>query len=341
MPAASSTPVPVAAARSAVGRELDVDAILQGSPSSLPEGHRSGFACFVGRPNVGKSTLLNSIVGDKVSIVTPVPGTTRNVVRGIVTREDFQLVFVDTPGVIKPRTLLNRRLNEAVADAWEGVDVVCLVVDAAAGVGPGDGYLAERLHAVDTPVVCVVNKEDRVSADALIPVLVDAEALGEFTDVVPTSATTGMNVDRLVEVLVGHLPEGPRLFPEAMVTDQPEGQLVGEIIREKFVTRVFEEVPHSIAVVVDDIEQVQEPDAPSTDDAAGGGLVEVYATIFVERDSQKGIVIGRGGRRLKDANTEARIELEQRFGTKVFLDVRVKVAPGWQEDPKHLERFGY
>lgn len=316
------------------GRDLDVEAILAGG-DDLPDGHRSGIVCLAGRPNVGKSTLLNAMVGDKIAIVTPVPGTTRNTIRGVLTREDLQLVFIDTPGLVKPRVLLNRRLNDLVRETWRTVDVICLMVDADAGIGRGDDYLAAEVAEAGPPAICVVNKIDRVGKDGMIPVLVEAEQLGDWAEVVPTSAATRENVGHLVDVLAGYVPEGPRLFPADMVTDQPERRLVAEIIREKYLTRVLEEVPHSIAVVVEEMTH-EDPDREDEP-----GLTRIHARIFVERDSQKGIVIGRGGRLLKEANTLARRELEALLGTKVFLDVHVKVARDWQTDPKHLERFGY
>ncbi|HEX2026808.1 MAG TPA: GTPase Era [Nitriliruptorales bacterium] len=313
---------------------LDPSALL-GYHEEVPEGHRSGIVCLAGRPNVGKSTLLNAMVGSKVAIVTPVPGTTRNAIRGILTRPRLQLVFIDTPGLAKPRTLLGRRLNELVRRTWSGVDAVCLVVDAAAGIGRGDEFIAEELSRVDSPVVVVVNKVDQLSRDAMAPILTRAAALMARAEIVPTSATRGDNMERLVEVLSRCIPEGPRLFPGGVVTDQPERQLIAEVIREKFLTRVFEEVPHSIAVVIDELEEQLPPGT------GGEGLLRVGASIYVERDSQKGIVIGRGGRVLRAGNTEARQELEAILGAKVFLDVRVKVAREWQRDPRRLERFGY
>jgi GTPase len=312
--------------------ELDLDRILAAAAEPLPEGHRSGMIALAGRPNVGKSTLLNAMVGSKVAIVTDVPGTTRNAIRGVVTRPDAQLVFLDTPGVAKPRTLLARRLNELVRETWTGVDVICFLVDVAAGVGPGDRFIAEQLAGVGTPVVAVANKEDRVkNKHALLPQLDALSKLADFVEIVPTSATTGMNVEHLVDVLSGYLPEGPRLFAGGTVTDQPEVQLAAEIVREKLIARMGDEVPHSIAVTIDEIR-----DAEGRDD-----LVEIEAVIHVERDSQKGIVIGGGGQVLKDAATEARRELEVLLGRRVFLSTHVKVAKDWQRDPRKLGRFGY
>jgi GTPase len=315
--------------------DLDLDALLADIHEPTPEGHRSGMICLAGRPNVGKSTLLNAMVGSKVAIVTSVPGTTRNVIRGVLTRDDLQLIFVDTPGLTKPRTLLSRRLNELVRETWRTVDVVCLIVDVAGGIGTGDRFLVEELQAVGVPVVVVANKIDRIAKDALIATLGEIDEIGDFAEIVPTSAQTGENVETLIDVLATYVPEGPRLYPRSMTTDQPERQIVAETIREKYLTRVFDEVPHSIAVEVEEIED--EP--PETED--GVGLVRIYASIFVERDSQKGIVIGKGGRVMKEANTQARRELEAILGAKVYLDVRVKVAKEWQRDPKRLNRFGY
>ena len=315
-----------------MARDLDLDAILAGADAPLPEGHRSGIVALVGRPNVGKSTLLNRMVGSKVSIVTQVPGTTRNAIRGILTRDDAQLVFVDTPGVAKPRTLLSRRLNELVRDTWEGVDLVCFLVNVAGGVGTGDEFLAELLREVSTPVIAVANKEDLVTDKlAMVPQLDRLDHLGRFAEIVPVSAATGTNVDHLVDVLVAHLHEGPRLFATDRVTDQPERLLAAEILREKLIAQMSDEVPHSIAVTVDDVQPAEHRD----------DLLEVYATIHVERDSQKGIVIGRGGQVIKQASTAARREIEALFGMRVYLDTHVKVAKEWQRDAKKLDRLGY
>jgi GTPase len=318
------------------GRELDLAAILAGADEPLPEGHRSGLIAIVGRPNVGKSTLLNRMVGEKVAIVTQVPGTTRNAIRGVVTREDAQLVFLDTPGLAKPKTLLTRRLNELVRDTWSGVDLICFLVDVADGVGKGDRFLAAELAGIRTPIVAVANKVDRLADKArLLPRLQTlAGLLGaerEFDDVVPVSAETGENVDRLLDVLVSHLGEGPRLFGSGRVSDQPEAQLAAEILREKLIGSMQQELPHSIAVTVDEIRPSDERE----------DLLEVEAVIHVERDSQKGIVIGKRGANLKAAATAARQELEVLLGAKVYLSTHVKVAKEWQRDPKQLGRLGY
>jgi GTP-binding protein Era len=315
------------------GESLDVAAFLAGLDDPTPEGHRAGVVALVGRPNVGKSTLLNAMVGSKVAIVTDVPGTTRNAIRGVVTRDDAQLVFLDTPGLTRPRTLLARRLNELVRETWEGVDVVCFLVDVAAGVGTGDEYLARELRELGAPVVVAANKEDQVRRDVarLAPQLATLAEWFPDADVVPTSATDGFNVEHLVDVLVEHLHEGPRLFRTGEVTDQPERQLAAEIVREKLISRMHDEVPHSIAVQVEDIRPSEDRD----------DLLEVDALVLVERQSQKGIVIGRGGQNLRDAGSEARAELQVLLGTRVHLDLRVKVAKEWQRDPKQLGRLGY
>lgn len=320
-----------------MSRELDLEAILAGGDEGPPvaDDHRSGIVALAGRPNVGKSTLLNAMVGERVAIVTEVPGTTRHAIRGILTRPDAQLVFVDTPGVLKPRTLLNRRLNNLVSDVVSGVDVICLVLDAAGGIGRGDRYLANELLGSGVPVIATVNKQDMVDDDQLIAALAAADQLGDMAEIVPTSAADGMNVQHLIDVLKDYVPEGPRLFPAGMTSDQDDERLVAEVIREKFITRVFDEVPHSIAVVVDEMEDVP------PDDGRGEPLLAVDASIYVERDSQKGIVIGKGGAVLREANTQARKDLEEHFGRKVYLDVRVKVAKEWQTDAKRLDRLGF
>ncbi|MBS3941386.1 MAG: GTPase Era [Actinobacteria bacterium] len=318
------------------GRELDLEAILAGADEPLPEGHRSGLLALAGRPNVGKSTLLNQMVGEKVAIVTQVPGTTRNAIRGVVTRADAQLVFLDTPGLAKPKTLLTRRLNELVRDTWAGVDAICFIVDVADGVGKGDEFLAAELAGIKTPIIAVANKVDLVKDKAaLLPRLEKLQRLlgpgREFADLVPVSAETGENVDRLLEVLVSHLNEGPRLFGSGYVSDQPEAQLAAEILREKLIADLKHELPHSVAVTVDEILPSEERE----------DLVEVHAVIHVERDSQKGIVIGKRGANLKAAATAARQELEVLLGAKVYLTTHVTVAKEWQRDPRQLGRLGY
>jgi GTP-binding protein Era len=299
----------------------------------VPEGHRCGLVALVGRPNVGKSTLINRLVGEKVAIVTKVPGTTRTAVRAVLTRPDAQLVLLDTPGLSKPRTTMAKRMNQLVRDTWSSVDVVVFLVDAESGIGGGDEYLAGELAELRTPIVTVLNKIDALAEDALLPVLDRIgrmTASAPFADVVPVSALEGSNVERLVDVLVTHLPQAPRMFAAGRVSDQPEAQLAAEIVREKVIADLAQELPHSVAVTVDGIEPDQ-----SRDD-----LVHIDAVIHVERDSQKGIIIGRGGARLKESATAARLELEAILGVRVHLTTRVKVAKDWQRDPRQLGRFG-
>lgn len=299
---------------------------------------RSGFVALVGRPNVGKSTLMNAIVGEKVAITTPVPQTTRHAIRGVLHRpaaeasdDDLQIVFVDTPGVHKPRTVLGSRLNDVARRTLTDVDCIVLLVDGAAGIGRGDEFLAELVGAVDTATVAVVNKIDRLTREAQLPALARLDELGDWAEIVPLSAATGDGVDTLTEVVAARMPEGPPYFPAGQVSDQPLEQVVAEIIREKAITAMREEVPHSIAVTVDEIAPGETPEE----------VTVITAVVFVERDSQKGIVIGEGGRTLRDIGSRARHELELLMGARVHLDVRVKLAKEWQRDPKALQRLGY
>jgi GTP-binding protein Era len=292
---------------------------------------RSGFVAVLGRPNVGKSTLVNALVGQKVSIVTDKPQTTRGRVRGVRTTNEYQVVFTDTPGFHKPRTLLGERLNRMVADSTEDVDAVVLVVDAAGGVGRGDEYVAtHRVAPLRCPKICAVNKVDRLKGDAVLPELDAAAGLTEFDHVIPVSAKTGRGLDELVGVLVEAMPEGPAYFAPGEVTDQPLELRVSEIVREKALALTREEVPHSVAVLVDELERDEER-----------ALTRITCLILVERDSQKGIVIGKGGGMLKRIGTLAREELEAVLGTRVFLELRVKVQREWQRDPAALTRLGY
>ncbi len=291
---------------------------------------RSGVAAVVGRPNVGKSTLVNALVGEKIAIVSDRPQTTRRGIRAIRTTPEAQVVFTDTPGFHKPRTLLGTRLNDAVGAAVEGVDVVLLVVDASAGVGRGDRFVAERqLPAAGAAArICVVNKVDRLRRPQVIPQLQAAADLAEFDEIVPVSAATGDGVHTVARLVIERLPEGPPLFPEEDVTDQPLEIRLAELVREQALRLTREEVPHSIAVVVEEIEREDD-------------LTSVHATIVVERDSQKGIVIGRSGQSLKRIGTMARAQMESLVGTRVYLDLRVKVLKEWQRDPKALNRLGF
>ena len=287
------------------------------------------IVAVVGRPNVGKSTLVNALVGQKVSIVTDKPQTTRARIRGVRTTDEHQVVFTDTPGFHKPRTLLGERLNKLVEESTQDVDAVLLVVDAAAGVGRGDAFVAERRVApVRAHKVCAVNKSDLVKEAQLLEQLEAAAKLTEGDHVVPVSARTGRGLDELLEVLLGALPEGPRYYEPEEVTDQPLAVRIAEIVREKALALTREEIPHSVATQVDELERT-------------GGLTRITVLVLVERDSQKGIVIGKGGSMLKRIGTMAREELELVLGTKVHLELRVKVQKEWQRDPRALTRLGY
>ena len=295
-------------------------------------GFRSGFACFVGRPNAGKSTLTNALVGTKVAIASSKPQTTRHAVRGIVHRPDAQLVLVDTPGLHKPKTLLGQRLNDVVRGTWSEVDVVAFCVPADQPVGRGDEFIANELRELKTPVIGVVTKGDLVGdKQRMGEQLLALSRLGDWAEVVPCSAVTRWQVDLLADLLVRRLPEGAPLYPEGELTDEPEMVMVGELVREAALEGVRDELPHSLAVVVEEMTPREGRD----------DLVDVSAVLFVERDSQKAIVIGKGGERLREVGTNARRQIEALLGTRVYLDLRVKVAKDWQRDPKQLGRLGF
>jgi GTP-binding protein Era len=294
-----------------------------------PAGYRSGFASFVGRPNVGKSTLLNQILRAKVAITSDRPQTTRNAIRGVLTTDDAQVVFVDTPGLHKPRTALGDKLNAVVQATLAEVDAVVFVLDAADGVGSGDGFIAGMLRDVRTPVIVALNKIDLVDHHAVLPQLARAGGLGGFHAFVPVSAKTGEGIPELLDEIKRVLPEGPLYYPADVVTDQPEAMLIAELVREKALRLTHEEVPHSIAVVVEEVRRQSED------------FLEVDAVLYVERDSQKGIVIGRRGSMLKRIGTEARSEIEALLGSRVYLHLRVKVERDWQKRSMLVERFGY
>jgi GTPase len=291
---------------------------------------RSGLCALVGRPNVGKSTLLNAIVGQKVAITASVPQTTRHAIRGVLHRDGLQIVFVDTPGMHKPKTLLGSRLNDVARDTLSGVDVIVFLIDGHAGVGKGDQYITELLREIDTPTIVAINKVDAYNKQKVLPQLDRVSKLAEWDEIVPISARKGDNVDALVDLIAARMPEGPPYFPEGQVTDQTQEQLFAEIIREKAIRLMSEEVPHSIAVAIEEINPGESE-----------GVQVVTATLYVERDSQKGIVIGKGGAVLRDIGSKAREELQVILGARVFLDLRVKLMKEWQRDPRKLERLGY
>jgi GTPase len=295
---------------------------------------RSGFVCFVGRPNTGKSTLMNALVGVKVAITSNRPQTTRHTIRGIVHRDDFQIILVDTPGLHRPRTLLGQRLNDLVKGPYSEVDVIGLCIPADESIGPGDRWIHEQIRAVAprTKLVAIVTKIDKVPKERLAAQLMAAsELVGPDAEIVPVSATTGEQVDVLIGVLAGLLPPGPAFYPEGELTDEPEEVLMAELIREAALEGVRDELPHSLAVVIDEVSPREGRD----------DLIDVHAILFVERDSQKGIVIGKGGARLREVGTAARTQIEKLLGTKVYLDLRVKIAKNWQRDPKQLGRLGF
>jgi len=309
---------------------------------SDPSGHafRAGFVAFVGRPNAGKSTLTNALVGEKVVITSSKPQTTRRVVRGIVHRPDAQLVVLDTPGLHRPRTLLGERLNEEVRAAWSEVDVVGLCVPADEKVGPGDRFIARELSGLRKVVkVVVVTKTDRVPPAKVAEQLLAVADLGrvegiEWAEVVPVSAVRGEQTDLLADLLARLVPESPPLYPDGDLTDEPENLLVAELIREAALEGVRDELPHSIAVVVEEMQ-------PRENRPAHRPLLDVHAFLYVERDSQKAIVLGPKGARLRDIGATARKHIEALLGTQVYLDLRVTVAKDWQRDPRQLRRLGF
>jgi GTPase len=304
--------------------------------AAAPPAYRSGFACFVGRPNAGKSTLTNALVGTKIAITSSRPQTTRTAVRGIVHRPDAQLVLVDTPGLHRPRTLLGERLNALVTSTWAEVDVVAACFPADQRVGPGDRFLVSELAKVRRTVrIAVATKTDLVPPDRLAEHLVEIAALdASWAEIVPVSAVSGHQVGLLTDLLVAQLPEGPPLYPDGELTDTPEEAIVADLVREAALEGVRDELPHSIAVVVEEmrLREDRPEDRP---------LLDVHADVFVERASQKGIVIGHRGERLKDVGTRARASIEAMLGTPVYLDLRVKIAKDWQRDPKQLRRLGF
>jgi GTP-binding protein Era len=302
--------------------------------------HRAGFACLIGRPNTGKSTLTNALVGSKVAITSSQPQTTRHTIRGILTRPDAQLILIDTPGLHRPRTLLGERLNELVRATLAEVDVIGLCIPADEQIGPGDRFIAAELAKVRrTPVLALVTKIDTVGRQALAEQLVAVERLGmesgpDFAEIIPVSAARGEQVDTVADLLVARLPAGPPLYPPGELTDEPEQIMVAELIREAALEGVHDELPHSIAVVVEEmaLREGRTPERP---------LLDIHATLYVERPSQKAIVIGAGGSGLRAAGVEARRHIEALLGTPVYLDLHVTVAKDWQRDPKQLRKLGF
>jgi GTP-binding protein Era len=299
-------------------------------------GFRSGFVTLIGRPNVGKSTLLNQLVGQKVAIVSDRPQTTRTAIRGVRTTRAEQIVFVDTPGLHKPRTPLGERTNQRAEATLAEVDVVCLLVEADAPIGGGDRFVAGLVQQVDTPKLLVVNKIDRARNPEIAEHLaVAARDLGDFDAYIPLSARTGEGVDALLGEIEARLPVGPRYYPEGTVTDQPETFVAAELVREKLLAVARDELPHSITVSVEELDAMEDSDDPEDE------ILRLRADITVERDSQRGMVIGRGGRVLRDAGTAARQELEALLGMRVYLETHVRVERDWQRRAHALDRLGY
>ncbi|MQA24322.1 MAG: GTPase Era [Micromonosporaceae bacterium] len=295
--------------------------------------YRAGFACFVGRPNAGKSTLANAIIGSKIAITSSQPQTTRHVVRGVLHRPDSQLILVDTPGMHKPRTLLGQRLNDLVRQTWSEVDVIGLCIPADEDVGRGDRFISGEIARLKATVIAVVTKIDLVHRDRLARQLAAVGQLADFAEVVPVSAVSGEQVGLLVDLMSKYLPPSPQLYPDDMITDEPEQVMIAELIREAALEGVRDELPHSIAVVVEEM-SVRPPEE-------GRPVTRIYADLYVERQSQKAIVIGHKGSRLKHVGSTARREIEELLGTRVFLDLHVRIAKEWQRDPKQLRKLGF
>jgi GTP-binding protein Era len=307
--------------------------------------HRSGFACFVGRPNAGKSTLTNALVGGKIAITSSKPQTTRHAIRGLVNRDDAQLILIDTPGLHKPHTLLGERLNALVRSTWSEVDTIGMCLPANETVGEGDKFLIKELAQLQRtgklrkPIFAIATKTDLVKPDKLRDHLLSIQRAGadhglQWQEIIPVSAVADDQVDLLADLLIATLPEGSALYPEGQLTDEPEETLIAEIIREAALEGVRDELPHSLAVVVDEM-------VPRADRPEDKPLVDVRVNVYVERDSQKGIIIGKQGVRLRQIGSDSRAQIEKLLGTPVFLDLHVKVAKDWQRDPKQLRKLGF
>lgn len=292
--------------------------------------YRSGFIAIIGRPNVGKSTLLNQILKEKVAIVSDKPQTTRTKILGVKNFHDAQMVFLDTPGIHKPKYKLNERMVKTALDTLAEADIIFFMVEAGESPGAGDRFIMERLKSIKKPIFLLINKVDIVKKDSLLPLIAEYGEMFNFTEIFPISALNGDNVDRLVEVSLKYLPEGPQYFPDGVVTDQPVKFIISEIIREKILERTREEIPYSVAVVVEE-----------TKEDADKGIISIRALIYVERDSQKAIVIGRGGSMLKEVGTVARTEIEKLLGSKVFLELWVKVKKDWRKDERIMPEILY
>ena len=294
------------------------------------ESFKSGFIALIGRPNVGKSTLLNEIIGQKIAIMSNKPQTTRNKIQGVYTTDEAQMIFIDTPGIHKPKHKLGDFMIKVATNALGEVDLILLLVDAVEGIGRGDRFIIEKLKAYSTPVFLVINKIDEVHPDDLLSIIDDYKDLYDFAEIIPISALKGNNVNRLLKQIKKTLPDGPKYYPADQVTDHPEKFVISELIREKVLQLTREEVPHSIAVVIDHLEQREDKD-----------IIDVMATIIVERGSQKGIVIGKQGSLLKEIGKRARMDIENLLGSKVFLELWVKVQKDWRNKSHHLRHYGF
>ncbi len=293
----------------------------------LMSSYRSGFVAFVGRPNVGKSTLTNAIVGSKVAITSSKPQTTRRAIRGIRTEQSGQLIVVDTPGFHKPKTLLGKRLNSVVEETLTEVDVICFCTPANEALGPGDQMIVDEISKFKrTKKIAIVTKQELASKEQVARHLLQVSQLTEWDEIIPVSAVTGEQIERLIELLISHLPEGPALYPADAIDEQSVEDITCELIREAALEKLREELPHSLAVTVDEISEDGK---------------KIFASLWVERDSQKGILIGKAGQQLKAIGSEARKEIEERLGEKIFLSLQVKVASNWQQDPKKLGKLGF
>ncbi|MFP2960337.1 GTPase Era [Myxococcus sp. 1LA] len=310
-----------------------------------PKTHRSGFAALIGRPNVGKSTLLNALTGEKIAIVSPKPQTTRNRILGVVTRPEGQVAFIDTPGIHQAKGELNRYMVEVALQAAEEVDLVLFLIEPPASekpeVSPGNRAILERLQKIGKPTFLVINKIDSVPKGQLLPLIDLYRQEFPFAEVVPISAREKDGVERLFHTVLGHLPEGENVFDEDMLTDQQERALAAEYIREQVLRHCRQEIPYSTAVVVDIFDESEREPRPGTPPNQLGGLIRIAASIFVERDSQKAIIIGKQGQMLKTIGTDARKSVQRLLGAHVYLDLRVRVEPRWSERPEGLKKLGY
>lgn len=291
--------------------------------------HKSGFVSIIGRPNVGKSTFMNRVIGHKIAIMSDKAQTTRNKIQGVMTREDAQIIFLDTPGIHKPKHKLGDYMMRVAKNTLSEIDAIMFMVNVNEDIGRGDEYIMEMLKNVKTPVFLVLNKIDLVHPDALMPKIEKYKTYMDFTEIVPISALEGLNVDHFIDVLKDYLPEGPKYYPDDQISDHPEQFVVGEIIREKILHLTSEEIPHAIGVNVDKMIKESEE------------RVRIEATIFVERDSQKGIVIGKGGKKLKEVGKRARRDIEMLLGSKVYLELWVKVQKDWRNKVNFIRQMGY